>query len=158
MSKPRHYPQEPAHLWEHFYQITRCPRPSCEETAVRNYVLKIAKDIGATIFEDSAGNILLKVAGTNGMEKAPTVILQNHLDMVCDKALGKKFNFQTDPIELQIQGDWLQAIDTTLGADNGIGCAAALALLTDKKVAHPPLEVLFTVDEETGLHGANNLD
>jgi dipeptidase D len=158
MSKPSLYPKDPAHLWEHFYQITRCPRPSRQEAAARNYVLRVAEQEKVKTFEDEAGNIILKVPGTKGMEKAPTLILQNHLDMVCDKALGKTINFQTDPIDLKVEGDWLRACDTTLGADNGIGCAAALALLTDKTVAHPPLEILFTVDEETGLHGANNLD
>jgi dipeptidase D len=121
-------------------------------------VLKVAEQENVKTFEDEAGNIILKVPGTKGLDAAPTIILQNHLDMVCDKALGKTINFQTDPIDLQVQGDWLRACDTTLGADNGIGCAAALALLTDKSLAHPPLEILFTVDEETGLHGANNLD
>ena len=156
--KPDNYPDSPAHLWEHFYQLTRIPRPSKSETAVRQYVIDQAERGGHGWQTDAQGNLLVRVAASQGMEGRDTVIIQNHLDMVTVKTADKVHDFHRDPLALQVQEGWLKADRTTLGADNGLGCAAALAVMTDPEVAHPPLELLFTVDEETGLGGALNLD
>jgi dipeptidase D len=156
--KPEHYPAEPAHLWQHFYEITRIPRPSREEQAVRRYVIDQAELGGHAWRVDGEGNLVVSVAASEGREGHPTVIIQNHLDMVTVKTADKDHDFSRDPLTLQVQDGWLSADRTTLGADNGIGCAAALAVMTDPEVEHPPLELLFTVDEETGLGGALNLD
>ncbi|WP_197911904.1 zinc-binding metallopeptidase family protein [Kineobactrum salinum] len=151
--KPEHYPTEPAHLWEHFYQITQIPRPSGEEEAVRNYVIGQAEQHGHRWQKDSTGNLVVSVPASAGREDRSTVIIQNHLDMVTVKTGDKDHDFRRDPLALQVEDGWLLADRTTLGADNGIGCAAALAVMTDASLVHPPLELLFTVDEETGLGG-----
>jgi dipeptidase D len=156
--KPAHYPSSPAHLWEHFYQFTQIPRPSKEEEAVRQYVIDQAEQGGHPWQMDAEGNIVVRVAGTHGLEEAGPVIIQNHLDMVTVKTEDKEHDFHTQALMLKVEDGWLLADRTTLGADNGLGCAAALALMTDESVKHPPLELLFTVDEETGLGGALNLD
>jgi dipeptidase D len=156
--KPDNYPTDPAHLWEHFYQITRIPRPSGEEAAVREYVVEQAHRCGCDWRTDEQGNVVIAVPASPGREGRETVIVQNHLDMVTVKAEDKEHDFSTQPLSLVVDGDWLRADRTTLGADNGVGCAAALALMSDDSVDHPPLELLFTVDEETGLGGALNLD
>ena len=156
--KPAQYPVEPAQLWEHFYQITQIPRPSKQEAAVRQYVIDLAEQGGHSWRMDTTGNLLVSVAATAGREDRPAVIIQNHLDMVTVKTGDKDHDFTRQPLGLQVVDGWVMADRTTLGADNGVGCAAALALMTDPEVAHPPLELLFTVDEETGLGGALNLD
>ena len=156
--KPANYPQQPSHLWEHFYQFTQIPRPSKQETAVRQYLLDLADKSGHRYQMDTEGNLVIYVPGSSGKEASPTVIIQNHLDMVTVKTTDREHNFETDPLTLQVSDGWLGADRTTLGADNGVGCAAAIALMTDPEVVHPPLELLFTVDEETGLGGALNLD
>lgn len=156
--KPDNYPVEPAHLWEHFYQISRIPRPSKQEAAVRQYVIDLAESGDHSWRVDDGGNLVVTVAASGGMEDRPTVIVQNHLDMVTVKTRDKVHDFERDSLSLQVVDGWLQADRTTLGADNGLGCAAAMALMTDDSVVHPPLELLFTVDEETGLGGALNLD
>lgn len=156
--KPEHYPAEPAHLWQHFYAISRIPRPSREEQAVRQYVIDQAERGGHAWRMDDEGNLVVSVAATEGREAHPAVIIQNHLDMVTVKTADKDHDFSRDPLSLQVQDGWLSADRTTLGADNGVGCAAALAVMTDPEVEHPPLQLLFTVDEETGLGGALNLD
>ncbi len=156
--KPDNYPTEPAHLWQHFYQITRIPRPSRQEAAVRQYVIDQAEKQGCAWHSDAQGNLAVSVPASDGLEGRPTVIIQNHLDMVTVKTDDKAHDFSADPLQLVVEDGWLRADRTTLGADNGLGCAAALALLTDDSVDHPPLELLFTVDEETGLGGALNLD
>ncbi len=156
--KPEHYPTDPAHLWQHFYEITRIPRPSKEEAAVRQYVIDQAERGGHRWRMDDEGNIVVYVAASQGREAHPTVIIQNHLDMVTVKTADKDHDFSRDPLTLGVRDGWLSADRTTLGADNGVGCAAALAVMTDPDVVHPPLELLFTVDEETGLGGALNLD
>jgi len=156
--KPEQYPAEPAHLWEHFYQITQIPRPSKEEAAVRQYVIDQAEVAQCPWETDEEGNLVVRVPGSSGREKEPPLIIQNHLDMVTVKTEDKAHDFSADPLSLQVQEGWLSADRTTLGADNGVGCAAALAAMTDTSVSHPPLELLFTVDEETGLGGALNLD
>lgn len=156
--KPDNYPLEPAHLWQHFYQFTQIPRPSKQEQAVRQYLIDLAQEGGHDYRMDEEGNIVISVAASPGREGRPTVIIQNHLDMVTVKTSDKQHDFERDPLELQVVDGWLSADRTTLGADNGVGCAAALAVMTDPSVQHPPLELLFTVDEETGLGGALNLD
>lgn len=156
--KPEHYPAEPAHLWEHFYRVTQIPRPSKQEAAVRQYVVDLAEKAGHPWQTDEEGNLVVSVAASPGKEDRPTVIIQNHLDMVTVKTGDKAHDFERDPLDLQVVDGWLSADRTTLGADNGLGCAAALALMTDPDVVRPPLELLFTVDEETGLGGALNLD
>lgn len=156
--KPHNYPVEPAHLWQHFYQITQIPRPSGQEAAVRQYVIEQAELGGHSWQMDEEGNLVVAVAASTGMAHCPTVIVQNHLDMVTVKTGDKVHDFEREPLTLWVADGWLQADRTTLGADNGVGCAAALALMTDTAVQHPPLELLFTVDEETGLCGALKLD
>jgi dipeptidase D len=156
--KPAGYPCEPAHVWEHFYQITQIPRPSRQEAAVRQYVIDLARQGGHPWRVDAAGNLVVSVAASEGRADRPRVIIQNHLDMVTVKTGDKDHDFARQPLSLQVADGWLQADRTTLGADNGVGCAAALALMTDTALIHPPLELLFTVDEETGLGGALNLD
>lgn len=156
--KPADYPTDPAQLWEHFFQLTQIPRPSGEEAAVRQYVIDQAERGGHPWRTDKRGNLVIAVAASAGREDRPTVIIQNHLDMVTVKTSDKAHDFHTQPLSLVIDAGWLQADRTSLGADNGMGCAAALALMTDETVQRPPLELLFTVDEETGLGGALNLD
>ncbi|MEM6583113.1 MAG: beta-Ala-His dipeptidase [Pseudomonadota bacterium] len=156
--KPANYPTAPAHLWDHFYEISRLPRPSKQEQRVREYVIGLAESSGHPWRQDTAGNVVIYVPASDDMTGRETVIIQNHLDMVTVKTGDKEHDFTTDPLTLEVEEGWLHADRTTLGADNGLGCAAALALMTDTGVSHPPLELLFTVDEETGLGGALNLD
>lgn len=156
--KPENYPTEPAHLWEIFYQFTQTPRPSKEEEKIRNYLIELAEKNNCRYQIDQAGNLIIYVPGKNGRENDEPVIIQNHIDMVTDALHDRKINFSTDPLEVYVEGEWLKANGTTLGADNGIGCAAALATILDQTLTHPPLELLFTVDEETGLHGALGLE
>ena len=157
-AKPENYPQNPPEIWERFYEITQIPRPSRKEEKIRNYIIDLANVAKVPHKVDAEGNIVLYLPATSGYEDHGTVIIQNHIDMVTVKTNDKVHNFDTDPLDLVVEDGWLKADRTTLGSDNGLGCAAALALLTDKDVKHPPLEILFTVDEETGLNGATNLD
>ena len=147
----------PSVLWRRFYEICQVPRPSKSEERIRLYLRNFAGQNNLTMKEDETGNILFQLAPKPGFEKAPTAILQSHIDMVCEKNKDNKHDFLNDPINLIRDGEWIKADGTTLGADNGIGAAAALAIVTDDDFDHGPLELLFTVDEETGLTGANNL-
>jgi dipeptidase D len=156
--KPRDFPTEPAELWRHFYDITQIPRPSGEEAALRQHIIGLAEQQGCQWQTDSSGNLVVRVPGSAGREQDAAVIIQNHLDMVTVKTEDKQHDFSSDPLQLSVDEGWLKADRTTLGADNGLGCAAALALLTDASVEHPPLQLLFTVEEETGLYGASGLD
>lgn len=156
--KPENYPNLPSHLWEHFYHISQIPRPSKQEDKIKNYLTAQAETNNCPWRSDTTGNIVIYVPATAGFENKPVVIIQNHIDMVTVKTEDKLHDFDKDPLQLVVEGGWLSADRTTLGADNGIGCAAALALMSDTGVAHPPLELLFTVDEETGLGGAMSLD
>ncbi len=151
-------PQEPEHLWRHFQSLTQIPRPSGKEAAVREHIIQLADEQGCDHRVDAAGNLVVYVPATQGYENAETVIIQNHLDMVTVKTGDKEHDFEKDPLTLQVKDGWLSADRTTLGADNGVGVAAALAVMTDPTVVHPALELLFTTEEETGLHGASNLD
>lgn len=158
MSKSAIENLEPKILWQRFYEITRIPRPSKKEEKILGYVRNLLKELNVEFLEDKTGNIAAKIPATKGCENSPTVILQAHLDMVCEKNNSKKHDFDNDPIEIIKEDGWIKADGTTLGSDNGIGVAAALAVISDKSVIHGPLEILLTVDEETGLTGASNLD
>ena len=148
---------EPKTLWENFYKLTQVPRPSKHEDAIQALMMKFGKDLGFETFKDEVNNIIIKKPATPGMEGRKGVILQAHLDMVPQKNSGTNHNFETDPIDTYIDGDWVKARGTTLGSDNGIGAAAAMSVLQDTKMAHGPIEALFTSDEETGMTGANGL-
>ena len=148
---------EPKIVWDYFNEITRIPRPSKKEGMIIKYIEDVAVKNKVGIKKDKAGNLLLFKPATKGYEELPTIILQAHLDMVCEKNNNVKFNFDKDPIKTVIDGEWIRADGTTLGADNGIGVAAALAVVTSKDIEHGPIECLFTVDEETGLTGAKAL-
>lgn len=149
---------EPKVLWKHFDEIRKIPRCSKHEDKIRQYIIDFAKKQGLKTRTDKTGNVVILKPASSGMEKKPTVILQGHMDMVCEKNSDIKFDFTKDPIELKRNGDILTANGTTLGADNGIGLAIALSLLEDKTLKHGPLEALFTIDEETGLTGAFALE
>ncbi|MBI5544548.1 MAG: aminoacyl-histidine dipeptidase [Deltaproteobacteria bacterium] len=149
---------EPKTLWKHFFALCAIPRGSKNEKAVAAHVVAEAKRMGLPVRQDAAGNVIVTKPATKGREGAKPTILQGHLDMVCEKNESKKHDFTKDPITLIQDGDWLKADGTTLGADNGIGCAAALAVMEAKDLSHGPLEFLFTIDEETGLTGAFNLE
>ena len=144
----------PQPLFTYFGQICQVPRPSKKEEKIRQFLLDFAKENQLDSKTDEAGNVLILKPATTGMESAPTVILQTHMDMVCEKNSDKIFDFDNDPIETVISDGWVKANGTTLGADCGIGIAAQLAVLTSKKIKHGPIECLITVDEETGLTGA----
>ncbi len=148
---------QPKAVFGIFDQITKIPRPSKKEEKIRQYILDFAKEHGIEAHADKIGNVILRKPATPGHENAPTVILQGHMDMVCESN-DKSFNFETTPIKTIVDGEWVRADGTTLGADNGIGVAASLAILTDDTLVHGPLEVLITMDEETGMTGANNLE
>lgn len=148
---------KPEGVWRYFGEILRIPRPSKKEEKIREYLLAFGKEQGLETLQDETGNVLIRKPATPGMENRQGVILQSHMDMVCEKNADSKHNFDTDLIEVHIEDGWLKAKDTTLGADNGIGCAFELAVLADKSLVHGPLECLFTVDEETGLTGAFGL-
>ena len=145
---------EPKIVWKYFHEITQVPRPSKKESKIIEYIEGVAAGKNIDIKKDKAGNLLLFKPATKGYEKLPTVILQAHMDMVCEKNNDVKFDFDKDPINTVIDGEWLRANGTTLGADNGIGVAAALAIIASDDIEHGPIECLFTVDEETGLTGA----
>jgi dipeptidase D len=149
---------EPKLLWKYFYDITQTPRPSKKEEKIMLLIKNFASEHGLDLKQDTAGNILIMKNGTPGYEDKPALILQAHMDMVCEKNQDVVINFETDPIQTKIEGDWLKAEGTTLGADNGIGMAMMMAVLASDDLAHPPLECLFTVDEETGLTGAMALE
>ena len=149
---------KPTELWNYFYEITQIPRASKKEEKILAYLLDFAKKHNLEAKQDKAGNILITKEATKGKENIPTIILQSHVDMVCEKNADVEHNFDTDPIETVIEGDWLKAKGTTLGADNGIGVAAQLAVLASKDIAHGKIEALFTIDEETGLTGAFALE
>ncbi|MDD2327409.1 MAG: aminoacyl-histidine dipeptidase [bacterium] len=148
---------QPTAIWRYFHDITQIPRPSKKEGKILAYLLEFASKHALEATQDQAGNILITKPATPGREDAPTVILQSHVDMVCEKNAGVKHDFDNDPIETIIDGDWIRANGTTLGADNGIGVAAQLAVLAADEIKHGRIEALFTVDEETGLTGANSL-
>lgn len=145
---------KPAGVFHFFEEICQVPRPSKKEEKIIAYLKAFGEKHQLETLTDEAGNVLIKKPATPGMENRKTVVLQSHVDMVCEKNNDVKHDFLTDPIETEIDGEWLKAKGTTLGADNGIGVATQLAILADNTIEHGPLECLFTVDEETGLTGA----
>lgn len=148
---------EPKVVWEHFHALTQVPRPSKHEDAIQTFMIKFGEDLGLETSKDKVGNIIIKKPATAGMENRKGVILQAHLDMVPQKNADKVHDFEKDPIEAYIDGEWVTANGTTLGADNGMGAAAAMAILKSKDIPHGPIECLFTSDEETGMTGAFGL-
>lgn len=149
---------KPALVWKHFAQIVRIPHPSSHEEKIRQYVLDFARAKGLECKEDAAHNVYVRKSASKGMEDRKGVVLQAHLDMVPQKNNDKEFDFTKDPIDAYIDGEWVTADGTTLGADNGIGAAAILAVLEDDTLVHGPLEALFTATEETGMDGAFGLE
>ncbi|MBK7499592.1 MAG: aminoacyl-histidine dipeptidase [Ignavibacteriales bacterium] len=148
---------KPELVWYHFEEICKYPRPSKKEEKIAEYVVSVGKRLGLQVEKDKFGNIVIRKPATPGLENLKTVVLQGHIDMVCEKNRDVEHDFDKDPIYPYIDGDWVKAKGTTLGADNGIGVACALAVLEAKDVEHGPLECLFTLDEETGLTGASSL-
>ncbi len=148
---------EPKQVWNIFHDITQIPHPSKKEKRIVEYVVKFGKDHKLETIVDKVGNVIIRKPATKGMEKRKGVILQTHLDMVPQKNNDKKHDFEKDPIQTIIDGEWVKANGTTLGSDNGIGVAAALAVLASKDIQHGPLEALFTIDEETGMTGVFGL-
>jgi dipeptidase D len=148
---------EPTLLWRYFDEILTIPRASKDEGRIREYVIGVAEKLGLQHQIDDIGNVVVRKTASGGLNSAPTVVLQGHLDMVEEKNSDVRHDFRKDPIQPQMDGEWLKATGTTLGADNGIGVASMLALMEANDLKHGPLEFLFTVDEETGLTGASNL-
>jgi dipeptidase D len=149
---------EPRLVWSHFLALTRIPRPPKQEEQARAYVLAWSAKRGFDSVVDEAGNVVVRVPASTGRDRAPAVVLQAHLDMVCERDPGSPNDPRAGRIDVVRDGDWLVALDTTLGADNGIGVAGAMAAGEDPEIAHGPLELLFTVSEEQGLDGAKELD
>ena len=148
---------QPACIWKNFYALTQIPRPSGHLEKIQQFLLQFGKDAGVEAFQDPAGNIVMRKAATPGMENRKGIILQAHMDMVPQKTPESQHNFETDPIEPWIDGEWVKARGTTLGADNGLGVAAIMAVMEAKDLQHGPIDALITRDEETGMYGANEL-
>lgn len=148
---------KPESVFRFFEEINKIPRPSKHEERMVAYLKNFGESRGLETIVDEAGNVLIRKSATYGMENASGIVLQSHMDMVCDKLVDHNIDFLNDPIETYIDGEWMKAQGTTLGADDGIGCAMQLALLDAEDIEHGPIECLFTVDEETGLTGANAL-
>ena len=147
----------PQCIWKNFYALTQVPRPSGHLEKVQQFLLEFGKNAGVEAFKDPAGNIVFRKAATAGMENRKGIILQAHMDMVPQKTPESTHNFETDPIQPWIDGEWVKAKGTTLGADNGLGVAAIMAIMEDKTLKHGPIDALITRDEETGMFGANEL-
>jgi len=149
---------EPKSLWNHFSDLNAVPRPSKKEERVIQFAVDFGKKLNLETLIDSVGNVIIKKRATKGFEDRKTVVLQSHLDMVHQKNSNTEFDFDTQGIEMIIQDNWVTANGTTLGADNGLGVAAIMAVLSSNEIEHPNLEALFTIDEETGMTGAKGLD
>jgi len=149
---------EPQAIWSHFSDLNAVPRPSKKEERVIQFMMDFGAQLNLPTFKDSIGNVIIKKPATSGMENRQTVILQSHLDMVHQKNNDTQFNFEEEGIKMMVNGDWIKAEGTTLGADNGLGVAAIMALLSSTDIPHPALEAMFTIDEETGMTGAKELD
>lgn len=147
----------PQHVWGYFYDLTQIPRPTGHMAAVTRFVYEFGKGLGLETEQDEVGNIVIRKPATPGMENRKIVTMQAHLDMVPQKNSTTKHDFLKDPINAYIDGEWVTALDTTLGADNGIGVAYMMAVLSDNTLKHGPVEALFTIDEEVGMDGAVNL-
>ena len=149
---------KPTILWNHFADLNDVPRPSKKEERVIAFIKNFGEGLGLETIVDKTGNIIIKKPATEGMENRKTVLLQSHIDMVHQKNSDVQFDFDNDPIQSYIDGDWVKAKGTTLGSDNGIGVAAAMSVLSSKDITHGPIEALFTIDEETGMTGAFGLE
>ena len=147
----------PQNVWKHFYSLTQIPRPSGHMERITEFLVNFGKSLGLESFVDEVGNVIIRKPATPGMENRKGVILQAHMDMVPQKNNDTVHDFTKDPIETYIDGDWVKAKGTTLGADNGLGVAAIMAVLEAKDLKHGPLEALITKDEETGMYGAFGL-
>lgn len=148
---------EPKAIWENFYALTQLPRPSKKEQKAAAFIKKLGEDLNLESLTDDAGNVIIRKPATPGYENRKTIVLQAHIDMVPQANSGVAFNFETDPIDAYIDGEWVTARNTTLGADNGIGAAAIMGILQSTELEHGPIEALFTIDEETGMTGAIEL-
>jgi dipeptidase D len=148
---------QPERLWHYFLEICKVPRPSKKEEKIAAYLMNFGSEHGLETLRDEIGNVLIRKPGTKGKENVKSVILQSHIDMVCEKNSDVQFDFDNDSIQPFIEGEWVKAHGTTLGADDGIGIAAQLAILESGDIPHGPIECLFTIDEETGLTGAFGL-
>jgi dipeptidase D len=148
------HPQE---VWNHFADLNAVPRPSKKESRVIAFMKEFGNSLGLPTEEDEIGNVLIHKPATPGMEDRPTVILQAHLDMVHQKNNDTVFDFDSEGIRMRVEGEWVKAEGTTLGADNGLGVACIMAILSSEDIPHPALEALFTIDEETGMTGAKEL-
>lgn len=148
---------EPRSVWNSFADLNAVPRPSKKEERVIQFMLDFGKSLGLEAIKDEVGNVIIRKPASAGMKDRKIVVLQSHLDMVHQKNAGTSFDFETEGIQMKIDGDWIKAHGTTLGADNGLGVAAIMALLKSSDISHPPLEALFTIDEETGMTGAMGL-
>jgi dipeptidase D len=149
---------EPQILWNHFADLNAVPRPSKKEERVRQFMVDFGNKLGLETIIDKIGNVIIKKPASAGMENRKAIILQSHLDMVHQKNSDTTFDFDTQGIEMLVDGDWVKANGTTLGADNGIGVAAIMAVLSSNEISHPPIEAFFTIDEETGMTGAMQMD
>ncbi|MBD3226478.1 MAG: beta-Ala-His dipeptidase [Caldithrix sp.] len=147
----------PKAVWKHFHDITQIPRCSGNENAIAQHIIDFATSLGLKHKTDDVGNLIISKPATTGMEDRPTAVIQGHMDMVCEKNKDTKHDFDKDPIKTKIEDGWVTAEGTTLGSDNGIALAMAMAVMEDHNIKHPPMEFLFTVDEETGLTGAQEL-
>jgi len=148
---------EPKALWQNFYSLTQVPRPSHKKEQIGAFLVNFGKSLGLETVQDEIGNVLIRKPATPGMENRKAVVLQAHMDMVPQKNSSVPHDFQKDPIDAYIDGEWVTAHDTTLGADNGIGLAAAMTVIQSKDIKHPAIEMFITVDEETGMFGAFGL-
>ncbi len=148
----------PRKVWKFFTEINEIPRGSGNEKAVSDYFVNFAKERNLEVYQDQYFNVLIKKPATAGYENSPAVILQGHMDMVCEKISTSNHDFTKDPIKMLVKGDFVTADGTTLGADNGIAAAMGLAILDSSDISHAPLEVLLTTDEESGMNGARNFD
>lgn len=149
---------DPERVWNHFYSLTQIPRPTGQMEEVTRFIMEFGKALNLETKQDGTGNVVIRKPASKGYESSKGVILQSHLDMVPQKNADVKHDFAADPIETYIDGEWVKARDTTLGADNGIGCAMMMAVLEDDSLQHPTLEAFFTIDEEVGMDGANGLE
>jgi dipeptidase D len=148
---------EPKEMWNHFADLNSVPRPSKKEERIIEFMLQFGKKLGLETKKDEIGNVIIKKPASKGMENKQPIVLQSHLDMVHQKNANTNFDFNTQGIEMFVEDDWVKAKGTTLGADNGIGAASIMTVLSSTSIEHPPIEALFTIDEETGMTGALNL-
>lgn len=148
---------EPTSVWSHFSDLNAVPRPSKKEEKVIEFMMNFGKSLGLETEKDEVGNVLIRKPATPGMEDSRITVMQSHLDMVCQQNAGTNHDFENEGIDMYIDGDWVKARGTTLGADNGMGVAAIMAVLSSTDIPHPPIEAIFTIDEETGMTGAQEL-